>query len=202
MNIFVFRAQRIRDLLLVIVLLPLLLPLFIVLIICSLLFHRNHIFFTHKRVGLNGKEFSLIKFRSMVLNAQNQGSGLYSFIDDKRITPYGKFLRRTSLDELPQIINIIKGDMSFIGPRPAVVGELEEEPNLPKNTFLRLEVRPGITGWAQIHGRDNLIWPQKIKYDLQYLEFSPIKRLFIDLYILFYTPFYLLKFSATYEKRN
>lgn len=202
MNFFFFQAQRIRDITLLIVLGPLLLPIFSILIIMSLLFHRHHIFFTHNRVGLNGKEFSLYKFRSMVLNAQNQGSGLYSFIDDKRITPYGKFLRRTSLDELPQILNIIKGDMSFIGPRPAVVGELEGESNLPNNTFLRLKVKPGITGWAQIHGRDNLMWPQKITYDLQYVGFSPIKRFFIDLYILIYTPIYLLKFSATYEKRN
>lgn len=170
--------------------------------IASFLFHRNNIFFSQKRLGVNQRQFSLFKFRSMIVNAQSQGSGLYSFADDHRITPFGKFIRRTSLDELPQLINVLKGDMSFVGPRPAVVGELDDEQGLPHNTEDRFNVKPGLTGWAQIHGRDNLTWQQKIVYDLDYVSFTPVKRFFIDIYIILFTPLYLLNFTATYEKRD
>ena len=194
--------QRIRDILILILTLPVLGPLFILVVIASLLFHRNNIFFSQKRLGINQRQFSLFKFRSMIVNAQSQGSGLYSFADDNRITPFGKFIRRTSLDELPQLINVLKGDMSFVGPRPAVVGELDEEQGLPSNTEDRFNVKPGLTGWAQIHGRDNLTWQQKIVYDLDYVSFTPVKRFFVDIYIILFTPLYLLNFTATYEKRD
>lgn len=194
--------QRIRDILILIFTLPVLGPLFILVVIASFLFHRNNIFFSQKRLGINQRQFSLFKFRSMIVNAQSQGSGLYSFADDNRITPFGKFIRRTSLDELPQLINVIKGDMSFVGPRPAVVGELDDEEGLPSNAEDRFKVKPGLTGWAQIHGRDNLTWQQKIVYDLEYVSFSPVVRFFIDIYIILFTPLYLLNFTATYEKRD
>jgi len=194
--------QRIRDILLLILTLPILGPLFMLVAIASFLFHRNNIFFSQKRLGVNQRQFSLFKFRSMIVNAQSQGSGLYSFADDHRITPFGKFIRRTSLDELPQLINVLKGDMSFVGPRPAVVGELDDEQGLPYNAEDRFNVKPGLTGWAQIHGRDNLTWQQKIVYDLDYVSFTPVKRFFIDIYIILFTPLYLLNFTATYEKRD
>lgn len=194
--------QRIRDILLLILTLPVLGPLFMLVAIASFLFHRNNIFFSQKRLGVNQRQFSLFKFRSMIVNAQSQGSGLYSFADDHRITPFGKFIRRTSLDELPQLINVLKGDMSFVGPRPAVVGELDDEQGLPYNAEDRFNVKPGLTGWAQIHGRDNLTWQQKIVYDLDYVSFTPVKRFFIDIYIILFTPLYLLNFTATYEKRD
>jgi lipopolysaccharide/colanic/teichoic acid biosynthesis glycosyltransferase len=194
--------QRIRDILLLILTLPVLGPLFMLVAIASFLFHRNNIFFSQKRLGVNQRQFSLFKFRSMIVNAQSQGSGLYSFADDHRITPFGKFIRRTSLDELPQLINVLKGDMSFVGPRPAVVGELDDEQGLPYNAEDRFNVKPGLTGWAQIHGRDNLTWQQKIVYDLDYVSFTPVKRFFIDIYIIVFTPLYLLNFTATYEKRD
>ena len=138
----------------------------------------------------------------MIENAQSKGSRLYSYADDNRITPFGRFIRRTSLDELPQLLNVIKGEMSFCRPRPAVVGELDEEQGLPNNKNDRFNVKPGLTGWAQIHGRDNLTWQEKIVFDLEYVSFSPVKRFFVDLYIILYTPLYLLNFTATYEKRN
>lgn len=194
--------QRIRDLLLLTLAIPFLLPLFISVVFLSLVFHKKKIFFSQKRLGLNQSKFSLYKFRSMIEDAQRMGSGLYSYADDKRITPFGKFIRRTSLDEIPQLLNVIKGDMSFVGPRPAVVGELDEEQGLPYNKNDRFNVKPGLTGWAQIHGRDNLTWKEKIVFDLEYVSFSPGKRFFVDLYIILYTPLYLLKFTATYEKRN
>lgn len=194
--------SRIRDLTVILVILPIFIPLIIMVIILALIFHKNKIFFSQKRIGYNQRIFNLYKFRSMIVNAQYQGSGLYSFADDNRITPFGKFIRRTSLDELPQLINVIKGDMSLVGPRPAVVGELEDEKRLPSNAEDRFNVKPGLTGWAQIHGRDNLTWQQKIVYDLDYVSFTPVKRFIIDIYIILFTPLYLLNFRATYEKRN
>ena len=194
--------QRIRDLSIVVIILPVFVPLFLLVVLLSFMLHKNNIFFSQKRLGFDQRKFNLYKFRSMIVNAQGKGSGLYSFGDDKRITPFGKILRRTSLDELPQLLNVIKGEMSFVGPRPAVVGELEEESGMPPNVADRFKVKPGLTGWAQIHGRDNLSWQQKIVYDLEYVSFSPVKRLLVDIYIIMYTPLYLLNFNATYEKRN
>mgnify|MGYP003760027521 CR=1 FL=1 len=194
--------QRIRDLVLLIIVLPIIAPLFVLVVFVSLIFHKKRIFFSQKRLGEKQSEFNLYKFRSMVENAQSTGSGLYSYKDDNRITPFGKFLRRTSLDELPQLLNVIKGDMSFVGPRPAVIGELDDEQGLPYNKNDRFNVKPGITGWAQVHGRDNLTWQEKIYFDLEYVSFSQLKRFFIDLYIILYTPFYLFNFTSTYEKRN
>lgn len=194
--------QRIRDLSIVVIILPIFVPLFLLVVLLSFMLHKNNIFFCQKRLGFNQRKFNMYKFRSMIVNAQGKGSGLYSFGDDKRITPFGKILRRTSLDELPQLLNVIKGEMSFVGPRPAIVGELEEESGMPPNVADRFKVKPGLTGWAQIHGRDNLSWQQKIVYDLEYVSFSPVKRLLVDIYIIMYTPLYLLNFNATYEKRN
>jgi lipopolysaccharide/colanic/teichoic acid biosynthesis glycosyltransferase len=170
-------------------------------IVAAKIFHGKNIFFFQKRMGVNMCTFNLIKFRSMVIGAQLMGTGLYSYEDDIRITNFGKFLRKTSLDELPQLYNILKGDMSFVGPRPAVVGELDEEANLPENIELRFKIRPGLTGWAQIHGRDNLTWAQKAKYDLDFVNARPFRKAFMIIYILFFTPLYLFNFSATYEKK-
>jgi lipopolysaccharide/colanic/teichoic acid biosynthesis glycosyltransferase len=152
-------------------------------VILAYIFHGKNLFFKQNRLGKNKKIFKLIKFRSMIINAQNLGTGLYSYSDDNRITFFGKFLRVTSLDELPQLINIFNGDMSFIGPRPAVVGELEQETNLPINIELRFIIKPGLTGWAQIHGRDNLTWSQKAFYDLEFIETKGVKKLFIIFFV-------------------
>ena len=193
---------RMFDLLLILILSPIILPIFLLIILLSYIFHKKSIFFTQERLGKNKTIFKLIKFRSMILNAQNLGTGLYSYHDDQRITSFGKLLRSTSLDELPQLINILKGDMSFIGPRPAVVGELEQENNLPSNTDIRFSIKPGLTGWAQIHGRDNLSWSQKIFYDIEFIKTKGLKKFFKILFILIFTPLYLFNFSATYEKRK
>ncbi len=194
--------MRIIDLLLLLLLMPILFPLFIIICILAIFFHSRNIFFMQTRIGKNYETFKLIKFRSMIVGAQDIGTGLYSYSDDNRITKFGRFLRTTSLDELPQLFNILRGDMSFIGPRPAVVGELELEKNLPQNFTKRFVIKPGLTGWAQIHGRDNLNWPQKIKYDIEFVETKGVNKILMILYIFFYTPIYLLKFSETYEKKQ
>ena len=193
---------RIFDILLLLVISPFVLLVFLIIVILAYTFHGKHLFFYQSRLGKNKEVFQLIKFRSMIINAQNQGTGLYSFADDDRITPFGKFLRKTSLDELPQLLNILKGEMSFVGPRPAVVGELEEENNLPHNIDLRFKSKPGLTGWAQIHGRDNLSWSQKVNYDVKFVEAKGRKKLYMIIFVILFTPLYLFNFSATYEKRQ
>lgn len=122
------------------------------------------VFFRQPRVGYRGRLFSIIKFRTMIDGAANIGSGLRTAENDVRITTVGGWLRRFSLDELPQLINILKGEMSFIGPRPApeIHASLYDIKN-PK----RLSLRPGITGWAQVSGRNELDWPQKIRKDIE-----------------------------------
>jgi undecaprenyl phosphate N,N'-diacetylbacillosamine 1-phosphate transferase len=193
--------QRILDILIIFFLSPLIFLILLVVFLLALFFHKTDIFFVQARIGKGEKIFSLYKFRTMVHNAQNIGSGLYSYSDDTRITKLGKVLRRSSLDELPQLFNVLKGDMSFVGPRPAVVGELEAESSLPINYEDRFSVKPGLTGWAQIHGRDSLNWSQKITYDLQYVSFSPYKKVLLYFFIIFFTPFYLFNFSVTYERK-
>ena len=190
------------DLLFLIFLLPFLLPIFFIVLFLALIFHGKSVFFSQMRVGRNKKPFRLYKFRSMIHGAQNMGTGLYSYEDDNRITPFGKFIRKTSLDEFPQLFNVIKGDMSFVGPRPAVVGELEEEKDLPQNVNERFSIRPGLTGWAQIHGRDNLSWKEKIEYDIEFVRCSKMKKVYLCVFIILFTPFYLLNFTATYEKKK
>ena len=131
---------------------------------------KGPILFSQKRLGYLGKEFSMYKFRSMVVNAENTGSGVYSFKNDPRVTKVGKFIRKTSLDELPQFVNILKGDMSFIGPRPTLTyhpWKLEEYSDTQR---IRFQVRPGITGRAQISGRKEIKWQERISHDIEYVQ--------------------------------
>lgn len=193
---------RIFDIIMLMLFLPIIIPVFFIVSVLSFLFHGKTIFFKQKRVGKNEVPFELYKFRSMIHGAQNLGTGLYSYENDNRITPFGKFLRKSSLDEIPQLINVLKGEMSFVGPRPAVVGELDVELDLPANTSERFKMKPGLTGWAQIHGRDNLTWREKIIYDLEFVNASRKRKIFMCFYTVCFTPFYLLNFSATYEKHN
>lgn len=128
------------------------------------------VLFRQKRLGLGGKEFEMYKFRSMVVNAEHTGSGVYSGKGDARVTRVGRFLRATSIDELPQAVNILKGDMALIGPRPPLtyhpwpLGEYTEE---QRHMF---DVRPGITGWAQVHGRKDVEWHERIRLNNWYVD--------------------------------
>ncbi|WP_367932905.1 sugar transferase [Enterocloster citroniae] len=126
--------------------------------------------FKQKRLGAGGKVFEMLKFRSMVVNAEHTGSGVYSGKGDARVTRVGKFIRAASIDELPQLINIFKGDMSFIGPRPALTYHpwpFEEYTDDQRRMF---DVRPGITGWAQINGRKEVEWTKRIKLNIWYVN--------------------------------
>lgn len=144
-------------------------PLLIVALIVKLE-SKGPALFKQERLGLNGKVFRIYKFRSMVVGAEKQGSGVYSGKNDARVTKVGKIIRATSIDELPQLINIFKGEMSFIGPRPALTYHpwpFEEYTDEQKKMFA---VRPGVTGWAQVNGRKEVEWPRRIEMNVWYVE--------------------------------
>ena len=145
--------------------------------------------FKQERLGMNGKVFKIYKFRSMIVNAEKQGSGVYSGKNDSRVTRVGKIIRATSIDELPQLVNILKGEMSFIGPRPALTYHpwpFEEYTEEQKKMFA---VRPGVTGWAQVNGRKEVEWPRRIEMNVWYVENM---SLWLDVKIFFKTIFKVL----------
>ena len=143
------------------------------------------------RVGRDGVDFELLKLRTMVVGAETMGAGLAVNRDDSRITRAGRLLRKLSLDELPQLWNVVRGEMSVIGPRPTLRYQVEQYDERQRH---RLDVRPGITGWAQVNGRAALPWADRIELDVWYVEHrSPL----LDLKILARTPFAL--FRGTYK---
>ena len=152
---------------------------------------RGPVLYRQTRVGEGGRDFQLLKLRTMVVGAESQGSGYAVDKDDARITRVGRVLRRLSLDELPQLWNVVRGDMSLIGPRPTLSYQVERYTARQRR---RLEVKPGITGWAQIHGRARLPWDERIELDVWYVEHrSP----WVDAKILLRTP--LALFGGTYK---
>ena len=164
-------------------LLVLAIPLLLVAVIVKL-DSPGPVVFRQQRLGRDGKVFNMYKFRSMCVGAEHTGSGVYSGKGDTRVTRVGRVLRATSIDELPQFINIIKGDMSFIGPRPPLTYHpwpLEQYTDEQKRMF---EVCPGITGWAQVHGRKNVEWNERIKLNIWYIDHMTF---WLDLKILFMT---------------
>jgi lipopolysaccharide/colanic/teichoic acid biosynthesis glycosyltransferase len=124
-------------------------------------------FFVQTRVGRLGRPFPMLKFRSMERDAEHKGSGVVVAKNDTRITRMGKLLRKTSLDELPQILNVLRGEMSIIGPRPGLPFQAEKYTDVQRR---RLEVRPGITGWAQVNGRNSIPWDRRIELDVEYVN--------------------------------
>lgn len=142
------------------------------------------IFFTQDRVGKDGRIFKMIKFRTMLDATDKWGEPLP---DEDRLTPFGKMIRSTSIDELPELINVFKGDMSLVGPRPLLV---EYKELYSPEQFRRHEVRPGITGWAQVNGRNSISWKERFELDVEYVENF---NLFMDIKILFMTVFKVLK---------
>jgi lipopolysaccharide/colanic/teichoic acid biosynthesis glycosyltransferase len=149
------------------------------------------VLFRQRRVGKDGQDFELLKLRSMVLDAESRGAGFAVDRGDARITRVGRFLRRTSIDELPQLWNIVRGDMSVIGPRPTLRYQVDRYTERQRR---RLDVRPGLTGWAQIHGRATLPWEERIELDVWYVEHRSPR---VDLRILLRTP--LALFGGTYR---
>ncbi len=152
------------------------------------------ILYRQRRVGKDGVEFDLLKLRTMVPGAESQGAGWAVDEGDPRITRVGRVLRRLSVDELPQLWNVLRGDMSIIGPRPTLAYQVERYTPRQRR---RLEVKPGLTGWAQVHGRARLSWPERIELDLWYVEHrSP----WVDVQILARTP--LVLFRGIYKGKT
>lgn len=171
-------------------------PIMLIIAIAIKIDSKGPVLFLQERLGKDGKVFKIIKFRTMVVNAENIGDGLsIKSENDDRITKVGKFLRKTSLDELPQFINILKGDMSLIGPRPPATYFPHKIEDYPEEQFKRFEVKPGITGLAQVRVRNNATWDEKIEIDLEYIS----KITFInDLKIVFQTIKIILSHENIY----
>ena len=153
----------------------------------------GHPIYRQRRVGRDGRPFEVYKLRTMVAGAEGMGAGLAVDEGDDRITRVGAFLRRTSLDEFPNLVNVLRGEMSLVGPRPTVQVQVDQYTERQRG---RLEVRPGITGWAQVHGRATLPWHERIELDLHYVEHASLR---LDLRILALTIRTLLGGEGLYR---
>lgn len=171
-------VKRILSILCSVISIIVLSPLFIIISLVVKISSKGSVFFIHERIGFQGKKFKLIKFRTMVDNAEDMIAAFtpeqkkeweenFKLKDDPRITKIGKFLRKTSLDELPQLINILKGDMSFVGPRPIVEDELSWYGD---NKEKLLSVKPGLTGWWAVNGRSDVPYPERCDLELYYVD--------------------------------
>lgn len=174
-------------------------PFFIIIAIVIKIDSKGPIFFKQKRIGLDGKFFSILKFRSMIVNAEKVGTGIFNYKDDPRVTKIGKFLRGYSMDELPQIFNILSGDMSFVGPRPPVTYELGDYEHFEDELKKRFKVKPGVTGYAQINGRNELSWDEKIKFDNQYIKDFHKWGVLLDIKIIVVTIIKVIKREGSHE---
>lgn len=182
------KIKRFLDVLLSGTLLIVLSPIMLIVAVAIKLDSKGEIIFKQNRLTKDGKVFRMYKFRSMCQNAQNMGTGIKNYANDFRVTRVGKFIRKTSLDELPQLVNVFKGDMSLVGPRPPVellsLGNYEE---LPAKYKKRFRVKSGITGLAQVNGRNELPWDEKIIYDNEYVDRLSKEGILIDLKIILKT---------------
>jgi lipopolysaccharide/colanic/teichoic acid biosynthesis glycosyltransferase len=171
-------ASRALDLLVASLALAVSAPLLAVAAVAIKLESRGPVFYRQRRVGLRGAPFELWKLRTMVPGAETMGAGIYVVEGDPRITRTGRLLRRFSLDELPNLVNVLRGEMAVVGPRPTVQEQVDRYTDRQRR---RLEVKPGITGWAQVNGRTSLPWPERIELDVWYVEHRSLR---LDLRIL------------------
>ena len=182
--------KRAGDFLIGLVGVVILSPVFLITAILIKMDSPGKVLFVQERLGRNGKVFRILKFRTMRENAEHTGSGVYSGKEDTRITRTGKFLRATSIDELPQLINLIRGDMSLIGPRPPLTYHPWPVEEYTEEQFHMFDVRPGITGWAQIHGRKGVEWHERIRLNVWYVRNMSF---LLDLKIFFMTILKVLR---------
>ena len=178
--------KRALDILISFLSLVILSPVLLITAIAVKIDSKGPALFKQTRLGRGGKEFKILKFRSMVVNAEHTGSGVYSGKDDARVTKVGKFIRKTSIDELPQAINILKGDMSLIGPRPPLTYHPWPIEQYTQEQLHMFDVRPGITGWAQVNGRKDVEWNRRIEMNVWYVDHVSF---ILDLKIFFMTIF-------------
>ncbi len=185
--------RRVFDILVSAAALVLTAPLMLAAVIAIKLESRGPALYRQRRSGLHGEPFDMLKLRTMVDGAEHIGAGLAVNANDSRITRVGALLRRTSLDELPNLINVLRGEMSLVGPRPTLPAQVAQYTPRQRE---RLSVKPGITGWAQINGRASLPWSERIELDLHYVEH---RSLLLDLQILLRTPALVLGGGGLYK---
>ncbi len=188
--------KRIIDILASGIALIVLLPFFAVIGIFIKLDSKGPVFFVQERVGKDGKIFKAYKLRTMIRGTDKKTEGIFINRDNLYVTRIGKFLRRSGIDELPQLINILKGDMSLVGPRPTLKYQVDNYNDIQKQ---RLLIKPGITGWALINGRNKLTWPERIKLDIWYIE---NQSFWLDLKILFKTIIVVVNGEGLYADRE
>ena len=176
--------------------LVILLPIFLVVAFLIKIDSKGPVFFLQERVGKDGKIFKAIKFRTMFTEAPQKTRGIYINKDNPYVTRVGKFLRRSGIDELPQLINVLKGEMSLVGPRPTLPYQVAKYNDFQKK---RLLMKPGITSWALIHGRNKLTWPERIKLDVWYIENWSF---WLDIKILIKTVWVVAKGEGLYADRE
>lgn len=193
--------KRIFDVVSSGILIILLTPLWLVAAIAIKWDSKGPVFFKQGRRTKDGKVFDMYKFRSMVVGAEKQGAGLFNYEHDPRVTKVGHFLRVTSLDELPQLFNIFWGDMSVVGPRPCVTYELGDFDTLNKRYKKRFEVKAGLTGLAQVKGRNDISWDEKVGYDGQYVDDFNRLGILADIQILWLSVIKVFKKENIYENK-
>jgi lipopolysaccharide/colanic/teichoic acid biosynthesis glycosyltransferase len=186
--------SRILDLFIAGLLLVITAPLLLAAVIAIRLESRGHAFYRQRRVGKDGEPFELWKLRTMVAGAEEMGAGIYVLEGDPRITRVGRLLRRLSLDELPNLLNVMKGEMAIVGPRPTIQEQVDRYTERQRR---RLDVKPGITGWAQVNGRLSLPWPDRIELDVWYVEHRSV---LLDLRILAKTARLLVTGHGLYSE--
>ena len=198
MNLFI---KRVFDIVSSSLFAILLIPLWIIVSIAIKADSQGPVLFKQGRRTKDGRVFEMLKFRSMVVNAEKTGAGLFNYENDPRVTKVGRFLRDTSIDELPQLFNIVRGDMSVVGPRPCVTYELGDFDTLNKRYRKRFEVKAGLTGLAQVKGRNIFSWDDKVGYDNQYVD--EFKRIGVieDIKILAWSVGKVFKKDDIYESK-
>lgn len=184
LNLFI---KRLFDFCFSLVLCIILIPIWIIVAIVIKLDSKGTIFFKQRRRTKDGRIFQMLKFRSMVENAENIGTGLFSYDKDPRVTKVGAFLRKTSIDELPQFFNVIMGDISIVGPRPCVTYELGDFDTLNKKYKKRFQMKGGITGLAQCMGRNENSWDEKVMLDNEYIDRFVKEGFWLDIKIIWWT---------------
>ena len=177
-------GKRLIDTVLSLIALVILSPLLLITALAVKISSPGPVLFKQQRLGLYGKVFTIYKFRSMTDGAEHTGSGVYSGKGDARVTKVGKIIRATSIDELPQLINIIVGDMAIVGPRPPLTYHPWPVEQYTEEQFHMFDVRPGITGWAQVHGRNLSSWEERFAYDVDYVDHISFA---LDVKIIFMT---------------